>query len=159
MESIRVNVLGLTHTVSAFIDLLKAGTAKKVMNVSTGMADLTFIQKSHVAYATPYSASKAAANIVIAKYDAMYGNGTDPILFLSISPGVVSTERNQEAATANADSIGAMVHQFAKYAPSFKRLLTTEESVTAMVRVLFEKSVVNGDGGAFVSHLGTQEWL
>ena len=123
------------------------------------MADLPLIQQSHVAFATPYSAAKAAANVVIAKYDAVYGKGFSNILFLSMSPGYVSTERNAEAAGADAEAVGVLAGQFAAYAPSFKRPLTPVESIGQMLKVLAEKIVENGGGGAFVSHLGTQQWL
>lgn len=60
------------------------------------MADVNLINESEVEVAGPYSASKAAANVVIAKYNAAHKN--EGILFLSISPGYVATERNFEAA-------------------------------------------------------------
>lgn len=123
------------------------------------MADLLLIHRSHVAFAAPYSASKAAANVVIAKYDAIYGMGRENILFLSISPGYVSTERNAEAASSDGQAAGVMAGQFAMYAPDFKRPLTVKESIEDILKVLGEKNVENGDGGAFVSHLGTQQWL
>jgi len=48
---------------------------------------------------------------------------------------------------------------FAKYAPHFERPLTVEESVNAVLSVIASKSLEAGDGGAFVSHLGNQQWL
>lgn len=59
------------------------------------MADIDLINESEVEVAGPYSVSKAAANVVIAKYNAALKN--EGILFLSISPGYVATERNFEA--------------------------------------------------------------
>lgn len=52
-----------------------------------------------------------------------------------------------------------MGKKFATYAPHFTRPLTPEESVTAVVQVINEKSVENGDGGSFISHLGNRQWL
>lgn len=49
--------------------------------------------------------------------------------------------------------------KFAEYAPHFTKPLTPEESVTSIVRVIKEKSIDNGDGGGFVSHLGNKQWL
>ena len=48
---------------------------------------------------------------------------------------------------------------FATYAPHFQRPLTTEESVKAVMGVVDKASIEKGDGGAFVSHLGTKQWL
>jgi hypothetical protein len=49
--------------------------------------------------------------------------------------------------------------KFATYAPHFTRMLTTEESVSAVLNVIDTKSVEAGDGGKFISHLGNQQWL
>lgn len=49
--------------------------------------------------------------------------------------------------------------KFAAYAHHFKRPLTTEESVSAIIKVIDEKSVKDGDGGSFISHLGNKQWL
>jgi hypothetical protein len=37
--------------------------------------------------------------------------------------------------------------------------LTPEESVTAVLSVMNKASIANGDGGAFISHLGNKQWL
>ena len=49
--------------------------------------------------------------------------------------------------------------KFVAYAPHFTKPLTPEESITAVVKVIGEKSLENGDGGSFVSHLGNKQWL
>jgi NAD(P)-dependent dehydrogenase (short-subunit alcohol dehydrogenase family) len=96
LDSFRVNTLGLLHSIQAFLPLIRKGSVKKVVNISTGMADLDVINGIDVEVAGPYSGSKAAANVVVAKYSAAYKS--EGILFLSISPGYAATERNFEAA-------------------------------------------------------------
>jgi NAD(P)-dependent dehydrogenase (short-subunit alcohol dehydrogenase family) len=96
LDSFRVNTLGLLHSIQAFLPLIQKGTIKKVANISTGMADLDVINGINIDVSAPYSASKAAANVVIAKFSATYKD--EGILFLSVSPGYVATERNAEAA-------------------------------------------------------------
>jgi hypothetical protein len=49
--------------------------------------------------------------------------------------------------------------QFLKYAPDFKGPITAEESITAMRKVIAEKSVEAGDSGSFISHHGNKKWL
>jgi hypothetical protein len=49
--------------------------------------------------------------------------------------------------------------KFAKYAPHFKGPIQPEESAIAVLSVVEKASLANGDGGAFVSHLGTKQWL
>lgn len=49
--------------------------------------------------------------------------------------------------------------KFAAYAPHFTGPLTPEQAVTAVVNVINDKSVENGDGGQVVSHFGNKQWL
>lgn len=49
--------------------------------------------------------------------------------------------------------------KFQQYAPHFKGPITPEESVKKVISVYEKASVANGDGGSFVSHLGTKQWL
>jgi hypothetical protein len=53
-------------------------------------------------------------------------------------------------------SFGAKLQE---HYPSFKGAITPEESVRAVVSVFEKASVANGDGGSFVSHLGTKQWV
>lgn len=177
LDSFRVNTLGLIHSIQAFLPLIRKGTTKKVANISTGMADLDLINATDVEVAGPYAVSKAASNVVVSKYSAAHKQ--EGILFLSISPGYVATERNFQAAEskilviiderlsnhADESSVGdakkaqELGRKFATYAPHFTRMLTTEESVSSILNVIDQKSVAGGDGGKFISHLGSQQWL
>lgn len=84
-----INVLGVVYTINTFLPLLKKSSIKKVVTLSTGMADLEFINSMGIWESAPYAMSKAAVNVAIAKYAAKYKD--DGILFFSISPGVVDT--------------------------------------------------------------------
>lgn len=48
--------------------------------------------------------------------------------------------------------------KFNEYAPGVKPA-TTEESVTDVMKVIYNSSLENGNGGAYISHLGTKRWL
>lgn len=176
LESLEINLLGVIKTVQAFIPLLRQGNAKKVLSISTGMADLELINSTEIEFAAPYAISKGALNVAIAKYNALYKK--EGILFLAVSPGYVATERNQgrffkpailnisqtnssqvEPAKEDAEKVAVLVKKFVEYAPHFQRPLTPEESVSAVLSVLEKSSLANGDGGAFISHLGTKQWL
>lgn len=119
------------------------------------MADIDLINDYSIAVASPYSVSKAAANAIVAKYNAALKH--EGILFLSVSPGYVATERNAEG--GDPEKAMELGMKFAAYAPDFQRPLTPEESVTAVLGVIEKKTVEGGDGGAFISHLGTKRWL
>lgn len=92
LDCFNANVLGVVNTASAFLPLLQAGKGKKFINISTGGADLDATNAGTLSAGTPYFTSKAAANLVVAKYNTVYGGGEGKagILFLSISPGFVS---------------------------------------------------------------------
>ena len=63
------------------------GKVKKVISVSSGHADLDFINKLEVENSSLYAASKAALNVIVAKFSAQYKK--EGVLFTSVSPGVV----------------------------------------------------------------------
>jgi hypothetical protein len=53
----------------------------------------------------------------------------------------------------------AMVAKFAEYAPDWKGAITPEVSVKAVMSVINNASIENGDGGSFISHWGNKQWL
>ena len=63
------------------------GKIKKVITISTGHADLDFINDFEIETNALYAASKAAMNVIVAKFNAQYKK--DGVLFVSISPGAV----------------------------------------------------------------------
>lgn len=81
--------MGVVHTINAFLPLLQAGSLKKVLTLSTGIADTDFILGSEFSVGAPYCISKAAMNMAIAKYAVKFKN--EGFTFLCISPGVVNT--------------------------------------------------------------------
>lgn len=83
------NVIGVINTINTFLPLLKKGTVKKVVTLSSGLGDLDVTTGLGIWEHAPYGISKAAVNIVSAKYGARYTE--EGILFLAISPGVVDT--------------------------------------------------------------------
>lgn len=83
------NVAGTIFSVNAFINLVKASSVKKVIVISSGMADPDIVDVAGLQAAVPYAASKAATNIVVAKYASEYKS--EGIVFLALSPGFVNT--------------------------------------------------------------------
>ncbi len=81
------------HTINSFLPLLRAGTLKKVITLSSGGGDLDFTLKSGFASHVAYCVSKAALNMVNAKYAAEYAE--QGFIFLALSPGFVSTMEEQ----------------------------------------------------------------
>lgn len=88
------NVVGNIHLFNLFLPLVLKGKIKKVITISTGMADLEFVNDYDVDVAALYAASKAAMNIIVAKFNVQYKKNN--VLFMSISPGVVEVGRYSE---------------------------------------------------------------
>lgn len=82
-----VNVIANVHLINLFLPLILKGQAKKVIAISSGLADTEFTNQYEVTPGFLYSASKAALNMIIAKYNAQYKR--EGVLFLAISPGLV----------------------------------------------------------------------
>jgi NAD(P)-dependent dehydrogenase (short-subunit alcohol dehydrogenase family) len=157
MASFRGNVVGVANTINIFLPLIRTGREKKIITITSGMADLDFINRFGIPIAAPYSISKAATNALVAKYNAALGK-SEGILVMGISPGVVDTSEGKpmsEEAMQGAQAMGTM---FQEYAPHFTGPITPEESVKKVLEVV-ERATVEEFGGAFVSHFGNKQWL
>lgn len=85
-----VNVLGVVRTINTFLPLLREGAAKKVITLGSGVGDYKFTLLSEDPTAVPYSVSKAAVVMVVAKYAMKYKK--EGFVFVTISPGLVDTQ-------------------------------------------------------------------
>lgn len=85
------NVIGVVNTINIFLPLVLKSDIKKVISISTGLADNDFTNNYDLYEAAPYSISKAALNATVAKYNAAHGKNSDRVLFLAIAPGFVAT--------------------------------------------------------------------
>lgn len=87
MKLFKINCIGNIHLYNAFIPLIQKGEVKKVVNISTGMADLDWVNQYDIEVSPLYAMSKAAMNTVTAKFSAQYKK--EGILFLAVCPGMV----------------------------------------------------------------------
>jgi NAD(P)-dependent dehydrogenase (short-subunit alcohol dehydrogenase family) len=92
LDTFNTNVIGNIHLFNLYLPLVLKGRAKKVIAISTGMADIDIIAKYDIGLGAPYSISKAALNAAVAKFAAQYRK--DGVLFMSLCPGAVATEMN-----------------------------------------------------------------
>jgi NAD(P)-dependent dehydrogenase (short-subunit alcohol dehydrogenase family) len=67
------------------------GKVKKVITISTGVADLDLTNDLGIDVGALYAASKAAMNIIVAKFNVQYKK--EGVLFMGISPGLVEVGR------------------------------------------------------------------
>ena len=87
LKLFQTNVVGNIHLFNLFLPLVMKGKVKKVITISSGHADLDLINDLEIETSALYSASKAAMNVIVAKFSVQYKK--DGVLFVSISPGVV----------------------------------------------------------------------
>ncbi|EPS96189.1 NAD-binding protein, partial [Fomitopsis schrenkii] len=87
LASFNVNVLGVVHSVNAFLPLLRKGTTKKIIVISgeAGVQDLVW--KMRLGHAAAYGITKAAENMVATKYAALLEE--EGFVVASVSPGLV----------------------------------------------------------------------
>ncbi|KAF2129904.1 putative short chain dehydrogenase [Dothidotthia symphoricarpi CBS 119687] len=153
----QTNVLGNIHLFNLFLPLVMKGKVKKVITMSSGHADLDFINDLGVEVSALYSASKAAMNVIVAKFNAQYKK--DGVLFVSISPGLVEVGHFTNVTPEQTQGLMGFMGNLLAYAPDFKGPTPVDEAVRVN-RALWEKiSIDSGYGGGFVSHLGTKQWL
>ena len=87
--SLSTAIYGGLWTTNAFLPLIEKGTQKKIVHISSGMADLDLIKKAGVSGAVAYSVAKAGMNVQVAKYAAELA--PRGIKVLALSPGWVDT--------------------------------------------------------------------
>lgn len=87
IDHFSANVVGNVHLFGLLIPFVLKGDAKKVITISTGLADDSLTSRQQIELSTSYSVSKAAVNTIVAKYHAQYAKFG--VLFMSISPGVI----------------------------------------------------------------------
>jgi NAD(P)-dependent dehydrogenase (short-subunit alcohol dehydrogenase family) len=88
-QQFKINTIGVVHTINAFLPLLRQGSVKKVISLSSGVGDLDFTLQTESGATPSYCISKAALNMVVAKYAAQFKE--EGFVFLAISPGLVDT--------------------------------------------------------------------
>ncbi|KAH8887294.1 NAD(P)-binding protein [Thozetella sp. PMI_491] len=156
-QHFRITVMGNIQLLCAFLPLIQKGQAKKVIALSSGLADPDLISKFDIDGDVAYSISKASLNMAIAKFSAQYRK--DGVLFMSIAPGLVATRDYSNVPKEMEQPLQALMQKFWAYAPHFAGQASPEESVSNMLEVIEKASVENGDGGTFVSHFGNKQWL
>ncbi|KAI1076009.1 NAD(P)-binding protein [Whalleya microplaca] len=153
------NVIGNVHLINVFVPLIRRGKAKKVIAITSGMADLDLITKYDIDVAGAYAMSKAALNVAVAKFSAEYRK--ENILFMSISPGVVDTldkDKNEPSEELRKGFV-RLATKFSSYAPNFAGPIPPEESVKHVLSVIYNASIERGFAGSFVSHFGNKQWI
>ncbi|KAL5520491.1 hypothetical protein ACEPAG_9715 [Sanghuangporus baumii] len=139
----KTNAIGAAHAINAFIPLLRAGKMKKVLAVTSPLGSTSFTLVTNQSTCPAYSVSKAALNMVIAKFATRFKD--DGFTFLAVSPGLIKTMPGPPDVV---DKIyeGEMAKLRQKNPNA--RFVSIEQSVKDQISLL-EKSTP-ADSGAFV---------
>ncbi|GKT43013.1 putative oxidoreductase [Colletotrichum spaethianum] len=156
LHCFKVNVVGNIHLFNLYMPLVLKGNVKKAITLSSGMADIDLINQYRLDVAAPYSISKGAMNIAVSKFHAQYAG--DGVLFMGICPGMVETGHNDNLSQQQLEGAMRTAAIFNEYAPGTKPR-APEDSVGDVMKVIYESSLENGRGGAYISHLGNKRWL
>ncbi|KAK7680205.1 hypothetical protein QCA50_016714 [Cerrena zonata] len=154
-----VNVLGVIKTINVFLPLLRKASQTslaKVITIGSAAGDIEFAVKGNFDFSVPYAISKAAVNMATAKYAARFKG--DNFLFLSLAPGVVNT-RPDLPEEVQKEIFGLYIERFQAGYPEWDgKLITPEESVTAMLNVV-SKLTANDSGKSLSQHGDSKKWL
>lgn len=78
------------YTVNAFLPLIRLGQGKKIVYITSGIGDIELTRVCEIPNLLGYGVSKAAGNLLMAKYSVdLKGEG---ISTLALSPGWVATD-------------------------------------------------------------------
>ncbi|KAE8358886.1 hypothetical protein BDV27DRAFT_136984 [Aspergillus caelatus] len=148
-------IYGGLWTTNAFLPLIEKGIQKKIVHISSAMADLDFINKTGVSDVVAYSVAKAGMNVQVAKYAAELA--PKGIKVLALSPGWVDTwEGEKPFEVIQAQKV--MLQQFQAAEPELKGQTQPEESVRKSLQVI--ESLDAESSGFLLSHNGDKaRWL
>ncbi|KAL4982163.1 hypothetical protein BDW68DRAFT_171298 [Aspergillus falconensis] len=156
LASFKTNTVAQIHLFNLFTPLILRGTAKKVIAISSGHADVELVSKFNVATAGAYAISKVALNMAVAKFSAQYS--ADGVLFLSICPGMVDTGHFDKLTEEQLAGATGMLKKFQEYSPTFNGARQPEDLVKDVLDVIYNATVEKNAGG-FLSHKGNRTWL
>ncbi|KAH8912978.1 putative carbonyl reductase [Coniochaeta sp. PMI_546] len=157
IEHFRVNAIGPVHLFNIFMPMILKGRAKKVIAISTGISDTEMTLKADIYQAVAYSMSKAALNMAVAKFSAVYRE--KGVLVMAICPGAVDTGSLQIETDEEGKLAMAMFQKFKDYSPSFQGPAKPDVSVKSVLALVKKATVDGGYAGVFISHSEKKPYL
>ena len=89
IAQIKINTLGVIHSITAFLPLLRAGAAKKIVVISTGGADVKTVHKQGEPGLAVYCTTKCAAVMATTKWAIKLQR--EGFIVVSLTPAFVYT--------------------------------------------------------------------
>ncbi|PNP45065.1 hypothetical protein TGAMA5MH_03114 [Trichoderma gamsii] len=157
IDHFRINTIGAVHLFNIFMPLILKGQAKKVIAISTGMSDTEMTLKADIYQATSYAMSKAALNMAVAKFSALYRE--QGVLCMAICPGAVDTGSLDIKTEEEGQLAMAMFGKFQQYSPTFQGPMSPENSARSVLALVNKATVDGGYAGVFLSHTESKPYL
>ena len=88
----QANAVANVHLFNLYMPMILKGSTKKIIAISSGHADIDLVPRYNLAVSGSYAVSKAALNMIVAKFSAEYRK--HGVLVMSVSPGVADTGNN-----------------------------------------------------------------
>ncbi|KAI0372391.1 NAD(P)-binding protein [Pilatotrama ljubarskyi] len=148
IDAFKSNTLGLVHSVSAFLPLLRRSTGKRIIEIGTAMASTKFTLFTGMPDVAAYSVTKASGRMVAVKYAA--GLKREGFTVVSIHPGLVDTSATAvEPVKVDFQAVANMMKQIGI---RNAEVLTPAQSVDAQLRLIDGLTVEKN--GAFLLYTG-----
>ncbi|CAH0047437.1 unnamed protein product [Clonostachys solani] len=159
-KSFKVNVVGLINTINVFMPLVQRSSIKKIIALTSGMGSCAFTNDSGIDGGIPYSVSKAAVNMLVAKYNVTYKS--EGVLTMGICAGSVDTFEGERPSFSEKDTarFGEFGTKLQAYSARFAGPVPPEDGARQLLKVMHASSIEGGNGGTCVSYFGsTSQWL
>ncbi|RPD58579.1 NAD-P-binding protein [Lentinus tigrinus ALCF2SS1-7] len=156
ITTFQINTLGVIHSITAFLPLLRAGSAKKIVVISTGGAHVQTVYKQGAANMAAYHISKCAAYMATTKWAINLQD--EGFVVVSLTPGLVDTSATQHGVgdlqAAHARLV-AVEEEFAKKGIPVV-LEMPEESVSKQLKII--DGLKPSDNGLLLNHYTGKEY-
>ncbi|CAH0025610.1 unnamed protein product [Clonostachys rhizophaga] len=159
-KSYRVNVIGLINTITVFMPLVQRSSIKNIIALTSGMGSCDFVNQSGIDGGIPDSVSKAALNMLVAKYNATYKS--EGVFVMGICAGSVDTFEGVAPSFSESEAarFGEFGAKLKAYSPRFAGPVPPEDGTRQLLKIIYASSLENGNGGTCVSYFGsTTKWL
>ncbi|KAK7973189.1 NAD(P)-binding protein [Apiospora saccharicola] len=150
----QTNIAGNMQLFRYFLPLVLKGDVKKVVAISSGLADLKSLNGLGLTNSPLYALNKAGLNVLMAKYSAQYKK--DGVLFVSICPGMVDVGHFDNVSPPQREAVKAMEAKFKAAIPGFPGPMKPDVAMQNVIDLWEKASFENGDAGAFLSSRGTK---
>lgn len=150
-QTMQTNVGGTLFAFNAFLPLILKSNIRRVAAISSAAALRDYVYHGEDALGIHYATSKAAMNILVAKFAARYKH--EGVRFVSLSPGSVMTHPEIPE-----EFMKHIREPLRRFDPEYEGQISPEQSVEMCLRVMDE--LEQEQSGEFLSHHGNKTvWL